>query len=65
MSPFTIKFFSQIFHIMKTRSLNFGIDELTYDDAKIWNQCYFDFILKELSLAKSKRKAILKSQKVI
>lgn len=65
MPSFTIKFPSQIFHIMKTRSLNFGINKLTYDGAKMWNQCYFDFNLNELSLTKSKPKTILKCQKII
>lgn len=49
---------------MKIRRLNFVINTLTYDDSKKWNQCYFDFFFNGLSLAKSKRKAMLRLKKL-
>ena len=39
----------------------FGINTLTYDDAKIWNQFYFEFVINELSLTKVKLKILLKN----
>ena len=47
---------SQIFYIWKAITSKSGINTVTYDRAKIWNQFYFDFIFRELSQTKSKLK---------
>ena len=39
---------SEVFHISNAKTWSFGINTLTHDGAKIWNQFYFHFILNEV-----------------
>lgn len=52
---------SQIFHIPKERTSKLEINTINYDRAKIWNQFYSEFVFNELSLTKSKFKALLEN----
>ena len=51
---------SQIFHIPKGKTSQFGSNTLSYDVAKLWNKFFHAFLHKEIDLTKSKLKHLLK-----
>ena len=52
---------SQMFHIPKGKTSRFGLNTLSYDNAKLWNRFFHAFCNKETDLTKSKLKYFVKN----
>ena len=51
----------EVFHIPKRNTTRFGINTLSFDDAKLRNKFYFELLNKESNLAKYKFKTLGKT----
>ena len=51
---------SQMFHIPKEKTLQFGLNTLSYGGGKLWNKFFHEFLHRETDLTKSNLKIVLK-----
>ena len=51
---------SQMFHIPKEKTLQFGLSTLSYGGGKLWNKFFHEFLHRETDLTKSNLKIVLK-----
>ena len=56
-----ITYFSEVFHICKGNTTQFGVSTLSFDGTELWSKFYFELLNKETNLTKSEPKTLSKT----